>query len=97
MIERLGHLLAESPIDTEIKEAILAHLDTIPAYLLVGLLDALEAERESLKIVDFEIKKFEEDREKRAEESLGDGAIITQGLAEKWAQKIVAQHTLTER
>jgi|SRR3989344_4606149 len=94
MIDRLGHLLAESPLDEKIKQAILDNLDKIPGHMMVGLLDALNAEREQLKNLEFDLKSFEEEQDNKGGELEAKKKAVVESMAQKWAQKIVEQYKL---
>lgn len=61
--ERLGRLLAESPLAGAIKEAILDGLDKLPDYLVFDLLDALEKEKIELERVALEVKAYLEQQD----------------------------------
>ena len=62
--ERLGRLLAESPLAEEIKKAILDGLDKLPDYLIFDLLDALEKEKIELERVALEVRIYLEEQDK---------------------------------
>lgn len=62
--ERLGRLLAESPLAGELKKIILDGLDKLPDYLVFDLLDALEKEKIELERIALDIKLFLEQQDK---------------------------------
>lgn len=54
----IGELLATSPLEQKIKDAILDNLDTMPENLVFKLKNALENEKEEVDTVVFEIEMF---------------------------------------
>ena len=56
--EKIGKLLAESPLDDKIKSALLEKMGEIPEPLLFKLLDALEMENDDLERTAFEIDLY---------------------------------------
>ncbi len=62
--ERLGRLLAESPLAEELKAAILDGLDKLPDYLIFDLLDALEKEKIELERIALEVKTYLDGQDK---------------------------------
>ena len=81
LAEKIGQLLAQSPLDEKIKSALLEKMGEIPEHLLFKLLDALEMENEDLERTAFEIdlflkeqdekwKKVAEEQKKVAEEAV---------------------------
>ena len=81
LAEKIGQLLAQSPLDDKIKSALLEKMDEIPEPLLFKLLDALEMENDDLERTAFEIdlylreqdeawKKVTEEQEKIASEAV---------------------------
>lgn len=72
--ERLARLLAESPLNNQLKEALLGSLDKIPDYYVFDLIDALEKERIGLEKIALDIKLFLEQQDedwKKVEEKQG--------------------------
>lgn len=61
--ERLGQLLAQSPLAEEIKKAILDGLDQLPPYLIFDLLDALEKEKIELERIALDVKAYLEQQD----------------------------------
>ena len=55
---KIGKLLAESPLDEEIKSLLLEKIGEIPEPLLFKLLDSLELENEELERIAFEIDLY---------------------------------------
>ena len=64
----IAHLLAESPLDEQIKSTILDGLDKLPEHLLFKLHDTLQGERDELKKAAFEIDMFLQNQTKEWEE-----------------------------
>lgn len=58
MAERIGQLLAESPLDNDMKQVILDGMDKMPEYMLIKLLDVLERESNELERVASEVESF---------------------------------------
>lgn len=56
--ERLGKLLAASPLADDLKKALLDNLDKIPDYHVFDLIDALEKEKLELQRIALDIKLF---------------------------------------
>lgn len=61
--ERLAKLLAESPLDGQIKKALLDNIGDIPDYYIFDLIDALENERIELDKIALDIKLFLEQQD----------------------------------
>lgn len=86
--EKIAHLLAESPLDEEIKKVILDSLDQLPEYLILRLHDALEGEREELKRVTLDIELFLQDQEKDWQKLEADQKTLAEKVIDKHVQKI---------
>jgi len=86
--DRIAHLLAESPLDNEIKEVILNGLDNLPEHLIFKLQDALETEREELKRIAFEIDLFLKDQKKDWTELEQKQKTAADDIVEKHFQKV---------
>lgn len=56
--ERLGKLLAESPLEGEVKKVLLENIGKIPDYHVFDLLDALEKEKLELQRIALDVKLF---------------------------------------
>lgn len=86
--EKLGSLLAESPLDEEIKLAIMNHLDKMPEDMVFKLIDALEMESAELDRIIFEMNLFLKEQEatwkKVEEEQQG----MADAIANKWVTKL---------
>ncbi|MDP3731078.1 MAG: hypothetical protein Q8R34_01115 [bacterium] len=61
--EKLGQLLAESPLAEELKKTILDGMDKLPEYLIFDLLDALEKEKIELERIAEEIGAYLEQQD----------------------------------
>ncbi len=96
MADRIAHLLAESPLDDEIKQTILDGMDKLPEHLIFKLKDALEAEREELKSVAFEVDMFLKDQEKDWQALEKVQKQTAEKLVDKYAQKIEDQVKLNQ-
>jgi hypothetical protein len=88
IIDRVAHLLAESPLDDEIKQTIIDGLDTLPEYMIFELQDALEGEREELKRVAFDIELFLKDQDKNWQKLEADQKAVADQIVEKHVKKI---------
>lgn len=91
MAEKLAHLLAESPLDEEIKEAILEKLDVLPEAVIIRLIDSLEKEREELKRIEFEDELFKQIREENWQDLEEKQRAFTDDFTNKVAEKIEAE------
>ncbi|MEK9157953.1 MAG: hypothetical protein AAB638_02090 [Patescibacteria group bacterium] len=65
LAERIGELLAASPLDQKFKDAILENLDTMPEDLVFKLKDVLEGERDEADTVISEIEIFLKEQDER--------------------------------
>lgn len=61
--ERLGLLLAQSPLAEDLKKALLDNMDKIPDYFVFDLIDALEKEKIELERIALDIKLFLEQQD----------------------------------
>jgi mannitol-1-phosphate/altronate dehydrogenase len=86
--DRVGELLAESPLDEEVKEVLLEGIDKLPKELLFKLLDVLENERESLEKVAFEVKLFLKEQDANWEQTARDQQEAADTIADAWAEKL---------
>ncbi|MDO8495777.1 MAG: hypothetical protein Q7S32_04705 [bacterium] len=62
--ERLAKLLAESPLNNDIKKALVDNIGNIPDYHLFDLIDALEKEKIELGRIALDVKLFLEQQDK---------------------------------
>jgi len=86
--DRVGKLLAESPLDEEIKQVLLDDVDQLPAHLLFKLLDVLENEREQLETVAFEIELFLKEQNKNWEQTEKEQQKAADTIADAWVEKL---------
>lgn len=86
---RVAHLLAESPLDEEIKGVILDGVDKLPDYLIYQLLDALQNEREQLKSVALAIQFFLNNQEEEWAVLQNRQRVLASEIAGRYQQKIV--------
>ena len=94
--ERLGRLLAESPLAEEIKKAILNGIDKLPDYLVFGLLDALEKEKIELERIALDVKAYLEQQDSdwlKLEEKQEE---VTDNLIDKELQKVEDEISLEQ-
>lgn len=61
--ERLAKLLAESPLDGQIKKVLLDKIGDIPDYYIFDLIDALEKEKIELARIALDVKFFLEQQD----------------------------------
>jgi mannitol-1-phosphate/altronate dehydrogenase len=94
--DEVAHLLAESPLDDEIKQTILDGMDRLPEFLIFKLRDALEAEREELKRVALEIDMLLKDQERNWQELEKNQQQAAGKLVDEYAQKIEDQVKLNQ-
>lgn len=88
MAERIGQLLAESPLDEDMKQVILHGLDKMPEYMVVKLLDVLERESDELGRVASEVEAFLASQENNWEQTSKNQEEFAQNLMEKLAKEI---------
>mgnify|MGYP001598283612 FL=1 len=86
--DRVGELLAESPLDEEVKDVLLEGIDKLPKELLFKLLDVLENERESLEKVAFEVKLFLKEQDANWEQTAEDQQKAADAITDAWAEKM---------
>lgn len=56
--ERLGRLLAESPLTEDLKKLLLDSLDKLPDYFIFDLIDMLEKEKIEVERVTMDVREF---------------------------------------
>jgi|SRR3989344_1963487 len=86
--DRVGKLLAESPLDEEIKQVLLDDVDQLPAHLLFKLLDVLENEREQLETVAFEIELFLKEQNKNWQQTEKEQQKAADTITDAWVEKL---------
>lgn len=94
--DRIAHLLAESPLDDEMKKVILDGLDKLPEHLVFRLLDSLEREREELKRVTLDIELFLQQQEKTWEKLEENQKALADKFVNKTIRKIEDELKLEE-
>lgn len=88
MADRIGELLADSPMDDELKQLLLNNMEKIPENLLFQLKDALEMEQEELENVAFEIKVFLKDKNAGWDKLAEEQKKAANTLVDVWAEKL---------
>lgn len=88
LADEIGELLAQSPIDDEIKNRLLDKMEEIPESLLFRLKDALETEKEELEAVAFDIGIFLKDQDKNWQGVVLDQKKAAGELTDKWVEKL---------
>ena len=87
--DKIAHLLAESPLDPEIKSDLLDGLDRMPEAVLSGLLESLEKEHEGLRELAADIASWEE----RQDEAWQKLTAEQKAAADKWVDEMVQKLT----
>ena len=88
LADKIGELLAQSPLDDEIKNRLLEKMEEIPENLLFRLQDALEREKEELETVAFDIDMFLKDQDKEWQGVVEDQKKVAGELTDKWVEKL---------
>lgn len=88
LADRIGELLAESPLDEEIKSLLLDNMEKIPEHLLFKLKDALEIEQEGLENIAFEIELFLKEQDDNWEKTKEDQQKTADTIIDAWAEKL---------
>lgn len=88
LADSIGELLAQSPLDEEIKNRLLEKMEEIPEHLLFKLKDALEREKEELEIVAFDIDMFLKDQNKDWQKVVEDQKKVAEVVTDKWVEKL---------
>ena len=88
LADKIGELLAQSPLDDEIKNRLLEKMEEIPENLLFRLKDALEIEKEELETVAFDIDMFLKDQDKDWQGVVEDQKKVAGELTDKWVEKL---------
>ncbi len=88
LADKIGELLAESPLDDEIKNSLLEKMEEIPEHLLFRLKDALETEKEELEAVTFDIGIFLKDQDKNWQAVVQDQKKVAGEVTDKWVEKL---------
>ena len=87
--DKIARLLAESPLDPEIKNELMDGLDRMPEAVLSGLLESLEKEHEGLKELATDIASWEE----RQDEAWQNLTAEQKAVADKWVEEMVQKLT----
>lgn len=87
LADSIGELLAQSPLDDEIKNRLLEKMEDIPESLLFKLRDALEREKEELETVAFDIDMFLKDQDKDWQGVVQDQRKVAGDTTDKWVEK----------
>ncbi len=88
LADKIGELLAESPLDDEIKNLLLEKMEYIPENLLFKLKDALEKEKEELEATAFDIGIFLKDQDKNWQAVAQEQKKAATELTDKWVEKL---------
>jgi division protein CdvB (Snf7/Vps24/ESCRT-III family) len=88
LADSIGELLAESPLDSDVKNLLLDRIEEIPESLLFRLKDALETEKEELESVAFDISIFLKDQDKNWQAVVQEQKNVAAGVTDKWVEKL---------
>jgi len=88
LADKIGELLAQSPLDDEIKNRLLEKMEEIPENLLFRLKDALEKEKEELEGIAFDIDIFLKDQNKDWQGVVQNQKKVAGEVADKWVEKL---------
>ena len=88
LADRIGELLADSPMYEELKQLLLGNMEKIPEHLLFKLKDALEMEQEELENITFEIKKFIKEQNVGWDKLAEEQKKAADTLASAWVEKL---------
>ena len=88
LADSIGELLAQSPLDDEIKNRLLEKMEEISEHLLFRLKDALEREKEELEGVVFDIDMFLKDQDKGWKGVVQDQKKVAGEVVDKWIEKL---------
>lgn len=94
LAEKIGVMLAESPLDEEVKKVILDNLDKMPMPLVYRLVDCLEMEKESLAIVVSEIERFAREQNEGWDDIAKQQTQKTDEIIDAWAKKIADEEKI---
>jgi|SRR3990167_7172275 len=86
--DKVGKLLAESPLDEEVKVVLLEGMDKLPKELLFKLLDVLENEKEGLEKLAFEVKLFLKEQDTNWEQTAKEQQKAADTIADAWLEKL---------
>ena len=88
LADRIGELLAESPVDEELKNLLLNNMEKIPEHLLFKLKDALEMEQEALEETVFDIQMFLKEQDSKWDKLAEDQKRSANTLVDAWTEKL---------
>ena len=88
LADKIGELLAQSPLDDEIKNRLLEKMEEIPENLLFRLKDALEKEKEELEGIAFDIDIFLKDQNNDWQGVVQNQKKVAGEVADKWVEKL---------
>lgn len=94
--EKIGSLLAQSPLEDELKELVLDSIDKLPDYMIVELMQALESESEKLDQVVTDIELFLKDRDSQWDQLAEDQKAAANSIIDKYEKKIDDEMKLEE-
>ncbi len=87
LAERLGQLLAESPLDNATKEAILERLDEMTEAELFELYDMLKKERKHVANIASQIQMMNSEQEKDWQEVAQNQKTAADNLVKKYVRE----------
>lgn len=88
LADRIGELLAESPMDEELKQRLLENMEKIPEHLLFKLKDALEMEQGELENIVFDIQIFLKNQDVGWDKLAQEQNKAADTLVDAWAEKL---------
>jgi hypothetical protein len=91
LAQEIGGLLAESPLDQKIKNAILENLDTLPEDLVFKLKDTLDKEQDELNAVVFDIELFLKGQNERWAKLEADQKALATNITDQLFDKLKDQ------
>lgn len=86
--EKVGKLLAESPLDEDVKEVLLEGIDKLPKELMFKLWDSLENEKEGLEKLAFEVRLFLKEQDANWEQTASEQKKTADIIADVWFEKL---------
>ncbi len=88
LADRIGELLADSPMDDELKQRLIDNIEKIPEHLLFKLKDALEMEQEALEETVFEIQLFLKEQGVKWDKLAEEQKKTADALVNVWVEKL---------
>lgn len=86
--EKVGRLLAESALKDEIKDGLLQNIENMPDYLLIKLMNALEAESDEMDKAIAEVELAIRERNGAWKKTEDDQKAAADTIADTWIQKL---------